>query len=105
MPATDLLAASGGQTYEGLFSFTATVDPASIGAVGAGNTTVTVPSGVTLLATDTILAVPPAALEAGVAVQGAYYASATTLTLRLTNASAGAIDPASATWTFIVLRK
>jgi len=44
MPATDLLAASGGQTYEGLFSFTATVDPASIGAVGAGNTTVTVPS-------------------------------------------------------------
>jgi len=60
---------------------------------------------VTLRATDVILAVPPAALEAGVAVQGAYYASATTLTLRLTNASAGAIDPASATWTFIVLRK
>ena len=27
MPATDLLAASGGQTYEGLFSFTATRDP------------------------------------------------------------------------------
>ncbi len=101
----DFLAAAGAQGYEGSFSFTATVDPGSHGAVSAVNTTVTVPGGAELLATDKLVAIPPAALEAGIAVQGAFYASATSLTLRTTNPSAGAIDPASATWTFVVLRK
>jgi hypothetical protein len=36
-----------------------------------------------------------AALEAGIVVQGAIYKDANTLTLRTTNASAGAVNPAS----------
>ena len=101
----DFLAASGAESFEGDFAFQATVDPANHTATSAVNTTVTVPSGVTLLSTDLLLAIPPSTLEAQIVVQGAYYASATTLTLRTANPSAGAVDPASGTWTFIVKRK
>ena len=40
---------------------------------------------------DLVLAVPPAALEAGIAVQGCHTVAAGTFKLRTTNASAGAI--------------
>ena len=77
----------------------ATVDPASLGAASVANTAVTV-TGV--LSGDVVEPIPPAAFEA-VAVQSAI-ASANTVTLRLVNGSAGAIDPASATWSFYVAR-
>ena len=100
----DFLAASGAAKFEGEFCFTATVNPANHTAVASVNTTVTIPGGAELLSTDIIVAIPPAALEAGICVVGCYYASQTTFTLRTTNPSAGAIDPASATWTFLVKR-
>jgi hypothetical protein len=44
-------------------------------------------------------------LEAGIAVQGCHTVVDGSFKLRTTNASAGAIDPASATWTFMVYRR
>jgi hypothetical protein len=101
----DLLAVTGGKTFEGSYSFQATVDPGNHTAVASVDTTVTVPAGAELLSSDLIVAIPPNDLEAGIVVQSCAYASATSLTLRTTNPSGGAINPASATWTFVVLRK
>ena len=53
---------------------------------------------------DTVLAVPPSTLEAGIAVQGCHTVIDGAFKLRTTNASAGAVNPASASWTFVVLR-
>lgn len=77
----------------------ATVDPASISAASAANTAVTVTG---IAAGDVVTPIPPATLEA-IAVQSAI-SSTNTVTLRLVNDSAGAIDPASATWTFYAHR-
>jgi hypothetical protein len=100
MPAAEF----SGVHHDRGFSFTATVDPGNHTAVASVDTTVTVPTDVTLQSTDKIVAIPPVTLEAGIAVQTCVYVSATTFTLRTTNASAGAINPASASWTFIVFR-
>ncbi|MCC7372176.1 MAG: hypothetical protein IT306_27425 [Chloroflexi bacterium] len=92
----------GGTVYTSGFSFTATVDPANHTAVASVDTDVTstlVKSG------DVVLATPPATLEAGIAVQGCHTVANGSFKLRTTNASAGAINPASATWTFVVLRR
>ena len=101
----DVAAAAGYEQLKPAWSFTATVDLANHTAVASVNTTVTVPAGSELLSTDLIVAIPPATLGAGICVQGCAYASATTFTLRTTNPSAGAIDPASATWRFLVFRQ
>ena len=92
----------GGTAYSSVFKLSTTVDPANHTAVASVDTTVTstlVKSG------DTVLAVPPATLEAGIGVQGCHTVADGSFKLRTTNASAGAIDPASATWTFLVLRR
>jgi hypothetical protein len=92
----------GGTTYTSSFSFSTTVDPANHTAVASVDTDVTsalVKSG------DVVIAVPPATLEAGIAVQGCHTVANGTFKLRTTNASAGAINPASASWTFVVLRR
>jgi hypothetical protein len=90
-----------GTTYASVFKFSATVDPANHTAVASVDTDVTstlVKSG------DTVIAVPPATLEAGIAVQGCHTVTDGAFKLRTTNASAGAINPASASWSFVVLR-
>jgi hypothetical protein len=101
----DFEAALGAKGFEGSFAFDVVVDPGSHAATTAVNTTVTVPAGAELQASDEIIAVPPATLEAAIVVQSCRYVSATTFTLRTGNPSAGIVDPASGTWTFIVLRK
>lgn len=78
---------------------TASIDPPSIGAVASADIAVTLPS---VVAGDTIIAIPPATLTAGLAPQGVV-AGAGAGTLRLTNASAGAIDGAALTWTFLII--
>lgn len=77
----------------------ATVDPANIPAATVANTAVTVTG---IAAGDVVTALPPAGFEA-VVLQSAL-ATANTITCRILNASAGAIDPASATWTFYAAR-
>lgn len=98
MPATEF----GGTTYSSLFAFTATVDPGSHAAVASVDTTV---ASALVKSGDVVIAVPPATLSAGIVVQGCHTVADGSFKLRTTNASAGAIDPASATWTFVVLRR
>jgi hypothetical protein len=92
----------GGTTYTSTFSFSAALDLANHTAVASVDTDVTnalVKSG------DLVVAVPPTGLEAGIAVQGCHTIVNGAFKLRTTNASAGAINPASASWTFVVLRR
>ena len=98
MPATEFA----GTTYSSIFAFSATLDLANHTAVASVDTDVVstlVRSG------DVVIAVPPAALEAGIGVQGTHTVANGSFKLRTTNASAGAINPASASWTFVVLRR
>lgn len=82
--------------------FVAAVNPPSIGAVGAADVDVPCP-GVNL--GDSVRAVPPVDLEAGLVVQSCLVVAADNIRLRLTNASAGAIDGASKQWTFEIWRE
>jgi len=80
--------------------FTATYDPASLAATTSRDDAITV-TGVA--STDEVVRVePPAAIAASVVVQGARVTGTDTITVRLTNASAGAVDVASGTWKFYV---
>lgn len=91
-----------GTVYGSTFTFAATLDLANHTAVASVDTDVTatlVQSG------DVVLALPPATLEAGITVQGCHTVASGSFKLRTTNASAGAINPASASWTFVVLRR
>jgi len=91
-----------GTVHTSAFTFAVTLDLANHTAVASVDTDVTaalVKSG------DVVIAVPPATLEAGIAVQGCHTVAAGSFKLRTTNASAGAVNPASASWTFVVLRR
>lgn len=77
---------------------TVTVDPPNITAVASANVDVTVTGA---KAGDMFIATPPTTLEAGLVLQSATCPSNDTLRLRITNASAGAIDGASLTWTVL----
>jgi hypothetical protein len=52
-----------------------------------------------------VIPIPPAALTAGIAVVGCHTVVDGSFKVRTTNPTAGTIDPASATWTFLVLRR
>lgn len=95
MPVTEFA----GTVYMSMFSFTAMVNPGNHTAVNKSVSSALVKIG------DVVVAVPPATLEAGIAVQGCHTVADGSFSLRTTNASAGAIDPTSATWTFVVLRR
>ena len=75
------------------------IAPTTVASVDTDVTSTLVKSG------DVVIAVPPAALEAGIAVQGTHTVANGSFKVRTTNASAGAINPASASWTFLVLRR
>lgn len=78
-----------------------TVDPASIAANTTANTDVTV-NGVK--SGDVVSVYPPATFENGLVVQGATIPSDNTIRIRISNHSAGAVDAASATWLYKVVR-
>ena len=98
MPATEF----GATVYTSTFSFAATVDPASHAAGASVDTTVT---SALVKAGDQVVAIPPATFTAGVALVGCHTVADGSFKVRTTNASAGIIDPASGTWTFVVLRR
>ena len=87
------------QVFTGLTS-TATLDFPSIAGGTAAELTVSVTGAAT---GETVLLGPPAALETGLGATGIVTAS-NTVTVRLANNTAGAVDPASATWRATVLR-
>ena len=79
---------------------TAAVNPAEIAAVETGDTAVEI-TGVA--AGDVVLVNPPA-LEAGLVFGGAFVSDTDEVTVRIGNITAGAIDAASATWTFFIVQ-
>jgi hypothetical protein len=99
MPAAEFA----GTVYTSAFVLSiAAVNPGNHTAVSAVDTTV---SSAAVKAGDVIVPIPPATLEAGIAVQGCHTVVDGSFKLRTTNASAGAIDPASTTWAFLVFRR
>jgi hypothetical protein len=99
MPAAEFA----GTVYTSAFVLSiAAVNPANHTAVASVDTTIT---STAIKAGDVIVAIPPATLEAGIAVQGCHTVVDGSFKLRTTNASTGAIDPASATWAFLVYRR
>jgi hypothetical protein len=99
MPAAEFA----GTVYTSAFALSiASVNPGSHTAVASVDTTIT---STAIRSGDVVVAIPPATLEAGIGVQGCHTVADGSFKLRTTNASAGAIDPASATWTFLVYRR
>jgi hypothetical protein len=75
MPATEFA----GSTYSSMFTFSQAVNPGNHTAVTAVNTTV---NSALVKAGDTVIAIPPAALEAGIAVQGCHTVADGSFSLR-----------------------
>lgn len=89
------------KTITSLRAFTETINIGSIAADSFLTVTVTV-TGVKI--GDAILMVPPDGLEADVMVGHPWVSATDTVKFIVENETAAAIDPASADWTFIVLR-
>lgn len=79
---------------------TATLDFPSIAANSSQSLTITVTGAVT---GDVVALAPPAAIAAGL-IWGGYVSAANTVTIRLANLTASAIDPVSQSWTARILR-
>jgi len=77
-----------------------TINPASISSAAVGETSVTI-SGAAV--GDTVVMNAPAAIEAG-CVWSAYVSAANTVKLRIANLSGGALDCASASWDYCLIR-
>lgn len=88
--------------HGGFLISVAGVNPGNHLATTAVDTTVTAPE---VRAGDLVVAIPPATLEASIAVQGCHTVADGSFKVRTTNASAGAVDPAAATWEFLVFRR
>lgn len=92
------LAARTVMAFTNFHEFTPSVDPPSIAAGTATDVAVTVTGVVTA---DHITAIPPAAIEAGLVLLTARASGTNTVTLRLHNSTAGAIDGAARTWNIL----
>lgn len=81
---------------------TVTIDPASLAAGASADTSVTI-TGV--VAGDTVVLNPPAAgLTAGLHITGVWVSAADTVKVRIYNSTGGALDQASDTWNYLVIR-
>lgn len=78
------------------------VNPANVGAGAVLNVDVALPAG-TAAVGDLVFVAPPIALEAGLVAQAASIPVADTLRIRLYNPTAGGIDGANLTWTYLLL--
>lgn len=78
------------------------VNPASIAAGAEGDTVVALPAG-TAAAGNVLLMQPPATLEAGLYLRRAWVSATDQITLTLRNETAGAIDGANLTWTYVLM--
>jgi hypothetical protein len=84
-----------------VFAVQVTFNPASVAAATSAEQSVTV-NGV--LPSDIVMAVNKPSVTAGVGIVNARASAANTVTLTFMNATAGAIDPASEVYTFIIGR-
>lgn len=95
-----LVLGASGSTITQIRVYTATLDPASIAAATSAEQTFTVTG---LTTADRVLVSKPTA-TAGVGIVNARVSAADTLALTFMNATAGAIDPASESYTIIAFR-
>lgn len=97
--------AAGSSTSEtkvqGIYKYSATIDPASVGAATSAEQTFTVTG---LAVGDVILSVNKPTATAGVGIVNARVSAANTLALTFMNATAGAVDPASETYLIVAMR-
>jgi hypothetical protein len=77
------------------------VNPASLAAQTSAETDVTI-TGVVV--GDIVLMNPPESLEAGLCFSGARVSDDDTVSVRLSNVTGGAVDGASRTWGYLVVR-
>lgn len=85
----------------GFITGSVSVDPASIATVTRAGTAVTV-TGAEV--GDTVIANPPATLEAGLLFVGAEVTAADEVTVYLYNHTGGAVDGAAISWVITVLK-
>lgn len=83
-----------------MFGAEVTFNPASVAAATTAEQTVTV-SGVKV--GDFVIAMKPT-LTAGVTIGNVRVSAADTVAIQFVNATAGAVDPGSETWKFLVFR-
>lgn len=91
---------SGGTDLALIKIYTATINPAAVGAATSAEQTFTV----TGLAVGDIPVVVKPTGTAGVGIVGARVSAANTLALTFMNATAGSVDPASETYTILAFR-
>lgn len=80
---------------------TVSVNPAEIAAAASAETDVTI-SGAA--AGDIVIVNIPASLEAGLVLSGARVKEANTVSIRLSNISAEAVNGAARDWSYVILR-
>jgi hypothetical protein len=78
-----------------------TLDPASIAAASEGTETVPVPEA---RVGDVVHVTPRTALDEGIILSYAWVSASGTISVTLFNHTAGAIDVASATWDYVLIR-
>jgi hypothetical protein len=83
------------------YAFSVTFDPASVSSATSAEQDITV-QGVKV--GDIVLAVNKPSATAGVGIVNARVKAANTVSLTYMNATAGAVDPASEVYTFIIAR-
>lgn len=91
-----------GTTITKILKGTVTVNPASLNATTAATTTATLTGAVV---GDSLIVAPPAAgLTAGVFITAAWVSAADEIKISLYNSTGGAIDEASASWVYTLIR-
>lgn len=83
------------------FAFTTVFDPAAVATITTAEQDVTV-KGVKV--GDIVLAVNKPSLTAGVGICNARVKAADTVSIQFVNPTAGSVDPASETYTFVIAR-
>ncbi len=92
---------TGNMTWRPVLYGTVNVDPPNIGANASVTFTITI-TGVQT--NDLIFLTPPSDIEAALVFQGATVTSANTVTIRMRNVTGAAVDGASRTWRYMVIR-
>lgn len=84
-----------------LFAVTVTFDPAAVATITVAEQTMTVPG---VLVGDIVVAWQKPSTTTGVGVVNARVSAANTLALAFVNPTAGSVNPASESWTFLIAR-
>lgn len=97
-----VIVGSGGTTVTKILRGTISVNPASLNATTAADTSITITGAV---AGDSVVLNPPTAgLTAGMFIVGAWVSAADTVTVRLYNSTGAPIDEAAADWSYTLIR-